>query len=324
MKYIVFLFIVMTCTSCATILNKKEHSVYFYSQKNTETIRVKDAVYELPVHVQVQRAKEDLKVVLVTDSIDLNYTIKAELNKRFLYLNLTGVLFAPANYAIDLTNHKRFAYPKRVYLDPLSADGMVNAGRGLGGEKRGKRRYFRYEPDTKKGDIFFTGTFLPFNYMSLDLPEVSERKTGGGVGFGEVGFSYYYSDRNYISVGGGAYSTIFYISLLNKTILYAYTVKVANFHQFNRLNVGYGVFFGGSRNKVETRAINYDEKVDVVEEGRHTTVGLVGSVNFEVIKNFHVGVSYKPSLFRVSAPKKKISDHLLSVELTYKLNLRRK
>ncbi|MGS4344609.1 hypothetical protein ACKUSY_03210 [Myroides odoratus] len=324
MKYWIFLGFVWMLTSCATILNKEEHSVYFYSQKNNETIRVQDSLYNLPVLVQVQRAKEDLKVAMRTDSIDLNYTIKAELDKKFLYLNATGVLFAPANYLVDLTTSKRFAYPKSIYLGPLNADGMAEEGRGLGREKRGKRRYFRYEPDTEKGDVFFYGTLSPINYMSLDLPEVSERKTGAGVGLGEVGFSYYYSNRNYLSVGVGAYSTIFLIPIFNKTILYAYTVKIANFHQFNRLNIGYGVFFGGSKNKVETKAINYDETIDSVEEGRETTVGLVGNINFEVIKNFHVGVSYKPSIYRVSVPKMKVNNHLLNIELTYKLNLRRK
>ncbi|WP_353116818.1 hypothetical protein [Myroides odoratus] len=324
MKCTLLLLALLLLTSCATVLNEDSRLIYFYSSKNLEKIKVKDSIYELPVQLNLARSKEDLKVVMVTDSTDLTYTIKAERDKKFLYLNLTGVLFAPVNYAVDLTNHKRFAYPKSVYLDPLSADGMLHEGVGLGREKRGKRRYFRYEPDTEKGDLFFYGTFSPINYMSFDLPDVSTRRSGTGIGLGEIGASFYYTSTDYISLGVGAYSTVAFIPVFNRNILYAYTIKVANFHQFNRLNVGYGVFFGGSKNKVETRAYNYNEELDSLEEGRHTTVGLVGSVNFEVIKNFHVGVSYKPSLYRVSVPKKKVSNHLLSLELTYKLKLRGK
>ncbi|WHT38676.1 hypothetical protein QNH98_17040 [Myroides sp. mNGS23_01] len=56
----------------------------------------------------------------------------------------------------------------------------------------------------------------------------------------------------------------------------------------------------------------------------HNTVGLLAAVNVEVVKNFHVGLSYKPSLYRVSAPKGHVNNHLLSLELTYKLKLRGK
>lgn len=322
MKYLCLLVFLLMLTSCATVLNENHQSVYFYTSKNVEHIKLKDSVYELPVRINVPRAKEELKVVVVTDSTDLNYTIQSELSDRFRYLNLTGVFFAPVNYAVDLTNNRRFEYPKMVYLDPMKADGVLQDSSIKIADFSRNRKYSSYEPDTQKGDIYFYLTISPFSYLNVELPEANRKNEGVGTGFGEVGFSYYYTNRNYLSVGAGANTTMIIFPLYENNV-YAYTIKLANFHQFNRLNVGYGVFWGRNENK------EYDyDKNEIVEdptiESSHSTVGLVAAVHFEVARNFHVGFSYKPSLYRISSPKKSINNHLLSVELTYKLRLRNK
>lgn len=320
MKYFALLLLVLLLTSCATVLNKDLRSVYFYSQKNVETIKVKDSIYELPVQLNLPRAKEDLKVVMMTDSTDLNYTIKSQLDNKFIALNLTGLIFAPVNYAVDLTNHRRFEYPRIVYLDPMMADGMP-----LIEEQMPKRinKYMGYKPNTKKGEIYFYGTFTPYSYMSLDIPDVDDRQEGIGSGLGEIGFSYYYSNTSYLSVGAGLNTTIRILPILNDFILYAYTIKLANFHQINRLNVGYGVFWARNQRSEDVEVIGHGDK-DYVKINSHNTVGLVAAANVEVLKNFHIGLSYKPSLYRVSAPKGHVNNHLLSLELTYKLRLRSK
>ncbi|WP_060873493.1 hypothetical protein [Myroides odoratus] len=322
MKCTLLLLALLLLTSCATVLNEDSRLIYFYSSKNLEKIKVKDSIYELPVQLNLARSKEDLKVVMVTDSTDLNYTIKAHLDNKFLALNLTGLVFAPVNYAVDLTNHRRFEYPRTVYLDPMMADGMpiIQEEQML----KHRNKYINYKPNTKKGDIYFYGTFTPFNYMSFDIPGVlrEQKQEALGNGGGEVGFLYYYGANSYLSIGAGGYTSFMLLPILEDFLLYAYTIKVANFHQINRLNLGYGVFWGRNQNREDISENGYNR--EDIKVSSHNTVGLLAAVNFEVAKNFHVGLSYKPSLYRVSAPKGHVNNHLLSLELIYKLKLRGK
>lgn len=319
MKYTLLFLLPLFLTSCATILNKDSKPVYFYSQKNDETIKVKDSTYNLPVQLNLPRAKEDLQVVMVTDSTDLNYTIKAQLDKKFLGLNLIGLVMAPVNYAVDLTNHRRFEYPRIVYLDPMRADGMPTRQEEYGSNKR-RDKHFNRVPEAKKGNLYLFGTFIPLNYTYLDIPGVDGVRSEMGTGVGEVGFNYYYSNRSYLSLGAGLTTRMFLFPILIEGYSLAYTISLSNFYQIDALHLGYGAFWGHTENRED---VDQNDRVDR-KHNSHNTIGVMLAAHVEIGRNFYVGLSYKPSLYRVSAPKEWVSNHIVNLELTYKLKLRGK
>lgn len=323
MRYSLVLLLALTLTSCATVFNKKNQAIYLYSTTNKESVKVQDSVYKLPLRLEVLRSKKDMEVTLLTDSVALDYTVKSTVDGKIVY-NLGGLMFAPIGFVIDLTNPKRFVYPKQIYLDPNEDDRVID-----GSKKRKQKvekmkyrvdKYFAYKPDTKKGDIYFNGTLALFNYLSFDLPKDGGKPTGFGMGYGGVGFSYYYTDKNYLSLDLTANNNIAFLPLFNDRILGSYTVKLENHHQFNRFTVGYGIFSGSNEFLVEEG--DYNSVFDL--ESKQKVVGLVLSTNLELIKNLHLGFSYKPALYEVGASKGWINNHVVSLEIMYKLRLRRK
>lgn len=332
MRNALLLLLALTLTSCATVFNKKSQVVYLYSTTNKESVKVRDSIYKLPLRLEVLRAKTDLNVTLLTDSIALDYTVKSNIDPKIIY-NLGGLIFAPIGFAVDLTNPKRFVYEKKIYLDPKDEKRVIGersrhrivykfpkSGPRIK-TNREANTYFKDTMDTKKGDIYFYGTIALMNYLSFDLPKGGGRPSGYGYGYGGLGFSYYYTDKNYVSLGIGANSSIKFLPVFNDFILGAYTVKLENFHQFNRFNIGYGVFRGSNEYMVENE--DYHHNVFKLKS-KQKVVGLVLSANLEVIKNLHVGLSYKSSLYEVGASKGWINNHAVSLEVMYKLRLRRK
>ena len=315
MKCTLLLLALLLLTSCATVLNEDSRLIYFYSSKNLEKIKVKDSIYELPVQLNLARSKEDLKVVMVTDSTDLNYTIKAHLDNKFLALNLTGLVFAPVNYAVDLTNHRRFEYPRIVYLDPMMADGMPIKEEEYFSNRRDK--YLNGKVGDKKGRLYLFGTIIPFNYTSLAIPGLVGTQKGIGTGVGELGFTYYHSKRSYLNLGAGLTTRMIFFPIVATGYSTAYTLTLSNFHQLDYLHLGYGAFWGHTRNSEDVGKNNHEMIVD----NNHYTVGVMVAAHLEVAKNFYIGFSYKPSLYRVSTPKEWVSNHVFNLELTYKLKL---
>lgn len=112
MKYVLLVFAVLVLTSCATILNKEQQALHFYTDTNSESLKIKDVVYSLPTDVHITRSKENLTVNLLTDSLAVEYTILSEDDPVFLM----GNIFIPFGYIVDLKSDKRFCYKSKVYL----------------------------------------------------------------------------------------------------------------------------------------------------------------------------------------------------------------
>ena len=107
----------LLCTSCATILKKKTYNVKVTSDLEHAQVKVADSIYMLPAKIKLERSNKELDITLISEELNIDYKVKPSPDPVFLYVNLSGTLFAPLNYAVDFTNHKRFYYGKKIHLD---------------------------------------------------------------------------------------------------------------------------------------------------------------------------------------------------------------
>lgn len=315
MKYAFVVFALLSLTSCATIFNKKEQQLHFYSDTNQELLKINDSIYPLPLDIQVLRSKEDLKVDLVNDSLSTEYTVLSETDPLFV----VGNMFTFVGYFVDLNNDKRFYYKDNIYLDPNSTTKILGSRSGIyNRRKRIERSFFN-----KKGDTFLHFTYAPLNYMSFDLPEFDSRKSSVGTWFGDIGGGYYYADNRFVSLGLGVNMTAHIVPMEYHPVLVSLSLKAMHFYEFKRFNVGYGVYTARNFYREEIEPNIQGEK-NIILTGSQTTIGAVLSTNYKISNTFSIGMSYLSSVYRFTEPAVFASNHVVSIELIRKIRLRKK
>jgi len=85
-KRLLPLLLLFFLSSCATLFSKKTYEMEVRSATYTK-VKVYDSVFTLPAKVKVNRSKEALPMVFISDTISKNHLIKASLSSKFLYGN---------------------------------------------------------------------------------------------------------------------------------------------------------------------------------------------------------------------------------------------
>lgn len=329
-RHLVLVLITFTTllTSCSTLLSHKTYKVNVSSNAPNAKVRVYDSIYELPSKVEVERSKKELPLELITDTEILNYKIKPVLDPKFVFVNLSGFIFAPVNYAVDLTNPKRFYYRKSIFLDTNDTLRTIVPERITKGIENGFKRYFSTKLSRQKGNLY-TQIGLPFVNGFKFKPELEGNvNIVGMMGF-TVGLDYYHTDNQFLSLRLSLvedYNNPVPITEdpgdnLNMPLSSAF-VSLSNNHQFNRLSVGYGIAF--ARNMWEfVYKKEYQFIIMENKKSAHNAIGLVVPVHFTVFNNFNVGAIYRPTFYTFGHSTKFQYEHLLSLEFSYKFKIRK-
>jgi hypothetical protein len=106
-RSVIIVILFFSFASCATIFTKKSYELELNSYSNTK-VQVYDSIYKLPTKLNVIRSKNNLPIILISDSLNKEFILKPSISPKFLYGNLSFVHFAPIGYLIDLTTVKRF------------------------------------------------------------------------------------------------------------------------------------------------------------------------------------------------------------------------
>ena len=88
MRNLVFLMLIISFTSCATLVLKKDYEVQISSNISEAKAEIQDSIYDLPAEIRIKRSKEDLAIKLFNDSLEKDFVVKAAPNGTFLYANL--------------------------------------------------------------------------------------------------------------------------------------------------------------------------------------------------------------------------------------------
>lgn len=308
----------LVMTSCATILNKKTYIMPVSSNIEPAKVKVYDQVYELPADVEVTRSNKDLNMILIADSVNIEYTIKPRLSAKFLYMNLAGELAAPINYAVDLTNHKRFYYGNKVFLNTADTLRIYEGSMAIK-----QRRYFGKEFRKNKGDIFFRVSIPALNSFVLK-PSQEPIKDRTGIFGISLGFDYYYKTNQYVSTSGTYAASKTPPPFGDFENIESAYWSLSNNHKWNRWNLGYGISYSHNMWKFDNSG--YDIDVDSPDHISITktsyALGLVFPTSFQLNKLFSFGLTYRPSFYHLGSNQKVEYEHLISLEAILKLPIR--
>lgn len=304
---LILLIVCFALNSCATILNSRYRAMTIYTAIPSKIIIRKDTLVTEgnEAHLLVARSGAPLEVKLLTDTVDQVVSIPARKSFTY-YLNI------PYNYGIgmlvDQSNPKRFTYPRRVYLDSSWRIKLL--------------------PPTRKGDFNFQISLPYVNSFILQPTGQAIAKKNGFWGL-SVGADYYHEDQQYLSLNLHTV-TDFPLPILapiayqdGEVFVNSNYLSVSNHHHHQRFDWGYGLswmenrwgqdFLGGSTDTLPTTS-SFNRQ-------RHQALGLQFSGYYFTGRSFHLGLIYRPSFIRLYTTPIYKYEHLISLDLAWKIRL---
>lgn len=102
--------------SCASLINSKTMNVYVSTNDDSATIRIDTSqkYYNLPASINIKRSKSDINLIYTSDSISFPIVLTSNISSAFLFGNLLP--FGIPGYLIDVTNPRKYSYPREVTI----------------------------------------------------------------------------------------------------------------------------------------------------------------------------------------------------------------
>ncbi|MDB5157936.1 MAG: hypothetical protein JWR50_2643 [Mucilaginibacter sp.] len=301
-------------TSCATISNSRTEHITVYTPKPSILVIENDSVKtkKNKAGLDVVRQKKPFEFTVLTDSdkkkITLNYR-----NSVAFYANIF------TNYGIgmlvDRKNPKRYGYPKKIY---------INAGKGL-------PIYTTNDWVYKKGDVLLDISFPYVNSFHLVPDGYKAKDNTGFMGFA-MGVDYFHSDKQFINFSAGGVSDFFLpfpapVDFSGEREQMSSTfLTLSNNHVVNRFSFGYGISYSQNTwhlsdygRRFDTTAVITPIKDPINKTNR--ALGFVFTYYFKVFGGFTPGIIYRPTFLRFNTADKFKYEHLISLDLAWKIPL---
>lgn len=118
---LLYFIIILTCSSCATLLNKKNTQLEIITNSPATVVLGKDTLKNINniTYLDVLRQEKPLSIAVFNDSIVKKVTIDSK--NSFAYWANLG-FYSGLGMLVDRNNPKRYTYPKTVYLDMENGD----------------------------------------------------------------------------------------------------------------------------------------------------------------------------------------------------------
>lgn len=298
-------------SSCATIMNQPQSATVVHADKptrllvNGDTIDMTNRTYKL----QLERSKKDVQLT-VLDSPRTTITLPAH-NSFAWYANIF------CNYGIGMliekNDPKRYTYPAHVYLNnPDTA-----------------KRFVATRPIPQKGRLELHVSLPHINTFSFQPVGESRQASAGFWGF-SLGVNYYHRKNQFLQFAASALADVeipfwAHIDYSGEVeFMNSQSLSLTNNHYLKRFTIGYGLSFARNR-----WGVAYHDRFDPPPPTRdpvtkhHYSLGLLASGYCNLGKSFSVGLIYRPGLYRVSQPAQFVYEHAISVDLAWKIVLKR-
>lgn len=296
-------------SSCARMMNGPFKTVIIRTTKPTRILLNNDTVSTVKnkATISLARSAKPVTIIALTDSLKKTVTIPAQ-NSFGYYYNIPGN--CGIGMLFDKNNARRYTYPNNIYLN--SSDTL--------------NKFFRTSPASKKGE-FLLHLSLPNANQFLFKPDGEQLQSNGGFLGLSIGLEYYHSRSQFLNLSA-SWVTDFPFPFpapydrfgdIYKEMSSTF-VSLSNNHKVQRFSFGYGLFYG--QNKWQ---INYPRDSSLIIDRsvtkKHNVLGLVGSTYFQLGNSFNMGLIYRPSFIRFGTQNRYRYEHLISLDLAWKIKL---
>jgi len=311
-KTFTLLLISLLLASCASLTNQEWTKSTIYTTKPTKIVFRNDTLRTIRNRVKLtfKRKNVPVEIIAVTDSLHKKVTINA-IHSFEYWANI------PCNVGIgmlvDNLNLKRYAYPKRVYIN--SSD-TIN-------------RFFSYEQGNNKGQLLLHLSLPHINSFQL-TPENEGTKSNTGFWGVSLGFDYFHSKNQYLNLSASGVTDFFVpipaavdIRGEHESMRSVY-LSLSNNYKIKRFSVGYGLSYATNAWILSDYG-GEDETVTLKEPIRKTNkaFGLILTSYFQTTPNFYIGVIYRPTFIRPDITPTFKYEHLISIDFAWKIRLKK-
>jgi hypothetical protein len=312
MRLVVYLLIILMFGSCATIFNSKNKNITIYTDRPVHIAVDNDTISGLREELAfvVKRKKDPLIITLYTDTFSKKIRVNSR-NSFAYWLNAYPGYTFLYGFLIDRNKPKRYSYPTRIYIDT----------------KDTSRIYRTYDNSPKKGR-YYLHLSMPYINQFYSQPSKEPTLAHGGFFGLSGGLDYYYHNNRYVSVLVNSVTDepLPFPAPLDRfgdyTIESAWCsfVSVSNNHELGKFRVGYGLSY--SENFWSRYHSSMDSLVPSSFVRRSTkSIGLIFSAYHKIGRWFNLGIIYKPSLYNFSDQRGFVYEHLVSLDLAWKVHL---
>jgi uncharacterized protein YceK len=296
-------------SSCATILNKPNTKTSLYTSSPAKIIIDQDTLSttENKVDIILPRSKDTISIITITDSTKKTFHLNPK-NSIAYYGNI------PFNYGIgmliDRNNSKRYKYPSQVYVD--FADTLHS--------------FSTYDKNNKHK--WFLHLSLPHvNHFQFHPANESTKTNTGFWGF-NVGISYYHQNTQFLAVSVSGVTDFFLPVPAAVDISGEYELMssrylgISNNHLIRRFTLGYGLSY--ARNTWDLR---YYDRFNPPPPSRNpvkkssNALGFIFSSYYNMGRSFTVGVTYRPTFYRLDIKPALKYEHLVSLDFGWNILL---
>ncbi|MCL2039057.1 MAG: HEAT repeat domain-containing protein [Bacteroidetes bacterium] len=309
-NFCIFLIFLLTFSSCATIVNKKTTEVNIISNSDSVQVYINnDSLnwHTLPTKIDVMRSKNNLKITVQKDTVQKQIEVKSKNSNIFWFGNLCSY---GLGYIADLTNSKRFTYPKKIIIDFDEKD-VPNLN---------PTPWFK-EP--QKGLLNIKYGIPEGNHFYLN------KGNGYGSAFGfmflTAGLEYYFSDKYCLSTNFGALidfmlpfpAPVDHLGDYNQSYAFYGDIKIGS--DYKRLHYDAGLQFNQTSYYERETIELFPEYIDILKYSKiQNNLGLAFSTYYRVSKRFNLGLNYYPSFLVLERKPKIHYSHLLFFELLFR------
>lgn len=305
-KNIISILILLSLSSCATILNSSIQKISISSEENIKILSVDKAILEDSSfnngndtkEYYVLRSKSPIKIDLLADSIPKTIILNPQ--KSFAYwLNIYYAM--GLGMLVDKNSTKRFGYPQSNYLSLHNSE--IN------------RKKFA---PIKKGSVYLS---LSYPFISgYQVDTIDGSSAAAGVLGLNAGLDYFYQDDKYVAVNFGVGTDLFgeyFGPGYRQTTSMSYINLMSNY-LIGSFDFGYGLNL--SQPKWEQKTMGDTIKMDY--SVRSTQLGISLSTHYRLGNYFRIGMLYQPMMLNISPHNSPLNyQHYFSLNLLWKVPL---
>lgn len=299
---LLILFTTFLFGSCATIFNDKHKMVSVFTNKPASVVYQNDTFLtdkKNRLLLPVLRSKQPLNLIFFDDSLSKNIIIPSR-NSPLFYGNIFNGL-QPVGFFIDRKNPKRYSYSDRVYVDfrdTISDYESINYA---------------------KNAVFLNLSFPIFNNLSMAYEREDKDASFALLGF-SIGLEYCYNAKKTLS-----FDIVTILNSSSRIDLFNFNrtkvsstnyMSLSHNHILKRWVFGYGISYGKNYIKEGDFERNIPSTVK-----SYNVWGLETNAYYRLGNVFHIGIKYRPTFYRFSVENPIEYEHLISVDLKFKLPL---
>lgn len=331
MKRILFVLLIPVFTGCATLINRRTQQVAVYSDVDSARVQLnkRPDYFYTPAIVTLKRSDDPVLLTVEKDSLKKVFWLESHPSAAFWLGNIIN-MGGFSGFLIDLTNDKRFAYPRENFLSLSGSRHFITEG-----AKPANQDNWDYQRIVKQRR--WEAPVKQQLNLKLAIPEGNLFYLNKGHGYGNtsgflglsVGAEYYLDSKHSLNSDVGVMldfmipfpAPIDYWGDHEQTVAYYWDLQYG--WDLNAYHLDAGV----QLNQTQYYEIDYldEEWLDDYTEYdvTQTNWGLAFSAYRKLTDNFLLGVNYYPSVCGVEQGRFDWHySHIMMFELIFKINRR--